>query len=65
MSNEKQTIQNTGKALSEILKNPDEFASSCYRIYAACLKAGFNSKDALEMTKHISIMMLGIAGNAG
>ena len=65
MSNEKQTIQNTGKALSEILKNPDEFASSCYRIYAACLKAGFNPKDAPEMTKHISIMMLGIAGNAG
>ena len=65
MSNEKQTIQNTGKALSEILKNPDEFAFSCYRIYAAYLKAGFNSNAALEMTKHISIMMLGIAGNAG
>ncbi len=65
MSNEKQTIHNTGKALSEILKNPDEFASSCYRIYAACLKAGFDSNVALEMTKHISIMMLGIAGNAG
>ena len=65
MDNKQQSIQNTGKALFEVLKNPDEFASSCYRIYAAYLKAGFDTNTALEMTKHISIMILGIAGNAG
>lgn len=65
MNDKQQSIQNTGKALYEVLKNPAEFASSCYRIYAAYLKAGFDTNTALEVTKHISIVILGIAGECG
>lgn len=65
MDKQQKSVINSGKALSEIMKQPDEFASGCFNFFRSFRKAGFEIPEAIEMTKYFALIAIGIAGNAG
>lgn len=65
MDKQQKSVINSGKALSEIMKQPDEFTLGCFNFFRSFRKAGFEIPEALEMTKYFALIAVGIAGNAG
>ena len=59
---DKAIIENNAKYLSTILKDPSGFAAVSYRVFSSMIKAGFSIEQAMDMTKHMMTMVIGIGG---
>jgi len=59
---DKAIIDSNAKYLSSVLKDPTGFAVVSYRVFSSMIKAGFTPEQAMDMTKHMMTMVIGIGG---
>lgn len=59
---DKAIIDNNAKYLSTVLKDPTGFAVVSYRVFSSMTNAGFTPEQAMDMTKHMMTMVIGIGG---
>lgn len=62
MKRHDEIMSNNAKCLSKILKDPTGLAVVCFRFHSAMINAGFTNEQAMDLTKHIVAMIIGIGG---
>lgn len=62
MNRRDEITSNNAKCLSKILQDPTGIAVVCFRFHSAMIKAGFTNEQAMDLTKHMIAMIIGIGG---